>query len=306
MRPTDEQQAIIDAFSRGGSLVIEAGSGTGKSSALRLVGESTNKSGYYIAFNRAVADEARAKFPHNINCSTAHSLAFRAVGQNYQHRLNSARVTSKDVAESLKIKEWFKTGGKRKNISPWKTASLAINTVKRFCYSDDDTVQAHHVEFLPGVERMSELRQFVLPYARSIWDDVQKIDGVFRFEHDHYLKIWALSEPRLSGEFLMIDEAQDTNAVLAQIALAQEHMQLILVGDSRQQLFEWRGARDIMSTFDADEKLFLTLSFRFGPAIADEANRWLDYLKAPLRLRGLDSIDSELVERLEARSKSVV
>jgi hypothetical protein len=39
---------------------------------------------------------------------------------------------------------------------------------------------------------------------------------------------------------------------------------------------------------------YLTQSFRFGPAVAEEANRWLEYLEAPLRLRGLPTMDSRL------------
>jgi hypothetical protein len=54
----------------------------------------------------------------------------------------------------------------------------------------------------------------------------------------------------------------------------------------------WRGAVDAMSTFDADTRLTLSASFRFGPAIATEANKWLELLDAPLRLTGLDSIRS--------------
>ena len=36
-------------------------------------------------------------------------------------------------------------------------------------------------------------------------------------------------------------------------------------------------------------------SFRFGQAVADEANKWLELLNAPLRLKGFDKIKSEIV-----------
>ena len=47
-----------------------------------------------------------------------------------------------------------------------------------------------------------------------------------------------------------------------------------------------------MSRFQADQRLCLSQSFRFGPAIAAEANKWLQLLDAPLRLRGFDRIPS--------------
>lgn len=37
-------------------------------------------------------------------------------------------------------------------------------------------------------------------------------------------------------------------------------------------------------------------SFRFGPAIADQANRWLDFLHAEMRVEGYDALDSRVLE----------
>jgi len=98
---------------------------------------------------------------------------------------------------------------------------------------------------------------------------------VVRFEHDHYLKMWALRDPVIAADFLLLDEAQDTNPVVEQVFTAQrDHAQLVLVGDSAQAIYGWRGARDVMTGFDG-RRLSLSRSFRFGPPLAAEANRWL-------------------------------
>jgi len=47
-----------------------------------------------------------------------------------------------------------------------------------------------------------------------------------------------------------------------------------------------------MSNFKAPHHLILSQSFRFGPAVAEQANKWLDLLEAPLRLSGFDQINS--------------
>ena len=76
-------------------------------------------------------------------------------------------------------------------------------------------------------------------------------------------------------DFLLLDEAQDTNPVLEKVFTAQRgHAQLVMVGDSAQAIYGWRGARDVMSTFDATA-LTLSQSFRFGAAVATEAKGWL-------------------------------
>lgn len=127
----------------------------------------------------------------------------------------------------------------------------------------------------------------VLPFAHKAWADVQNPDsGTVRFEHDHYLKLWALSRPTLNYDFVLLDEAQDTNPVLEQVFSAQrDSAQLVMVGDSAQAIYGWRGAQDVMADFDGTE-LGLTRSFRFGPSVAEEANRWLSIADAPIRLSG--------------------
>ncbi len=134
-----------------------------------------------------------------------------------------------------------------------------------------------------------------MPFARKAWADLQHPDGgAVRFDHDHYLKIWALTRPWLDTDFLLLDEAQDTNPVVEDIFLAQRgHAQLVMVGDSAQAIYHWRGAKDIMTGFDGT-RLALSQSFRFGPDLAAEANRWLHLAGVPLRLTGTPDIPTEL------------
>jgi UvrD-like helicase C-terminal domain len=87
-------------------------------------------------------------------------------------------------------------------------------------------------------------------------------------------------------------DRRDHNPVVAAIVERQHHAQRILVGDRCQAIYGWRGAIDAMSRFHADHRLCLSQSFRFGPAVAAEANKWLGLLDAPLRLRGYDRIAS--------------
>lgn len=66
-----------------------------------------------------------------------------------------------------------------------------------------------------------------------------------------------------------------------------------MVGDSAQAIYGWRGARDVMTDFDATA-LMLSRSFRFGPLLAAEANRWLELADAPIRLTGSEIIPTEV------------
>jgi superfamily I DNA/RNA helicase len=96
--------------------------------------------------------------------------------------------------------------------------------------------------------------------------------------------MWTLTGPQLPGDYVMLDEAQDTNGCLAGL-MSDQNAQRVWVGDRRQAIYGWRGAVDAME-HAAGSRLYLSESFRFGPAIAAEANRWLQLLDAPLRLTG--------------------
>ncbi|MFI0262170.1 UvrD-helicase domain-containing protein [Streptomyces sp. NPDC017056] len=308
-RPTAEQTAATDAFRAGDHLVIQAGAGTGKTTTLTMLAHHASprgrpgRQGRYIAFNRAIARDAAQRFPGHVTCSTAHALAYASVGKDYQSRLNAPRQAGWRVGAALGIDADVTVRIGARRVGSRALSYSALRTVTRFCQSADPELAAQHVPQLRGAESdvaHAQLAEIVLPFARKAWADLQHPEqGAVRFEHDHYLKMWALSEPRIPADFLLLDEAQDTNPVVEQVFAAQrERAQLVLVGDSAQAIYGWRGARDVMSTFDG-RRLILSRSFRFGPALAEEANRWLAIVDAPIRLDGSPSLTTELGKVLQ-------
>ncbi|WP_093852026.1 UvrD-helicase domain-containing protein [Streptomyces pini] len=298
MEPTAEQAAAAEAFAAGEHLVIQAGAGTGKTTTLALLAHATKRRGRYLAFNRAIAQAAAQAFPRTVVCKTAHALAYAAIGHRYQARLNAPRVPSWRTGMELGIRHSITLGGR--DLSPKALSAAVLRTVERFCHSASPVLEAGHVPRLRGIdsdEMHAEFADLVLPYAGKAWADLQHPDqGVVRFDHDHYLKMWALSQPRIQADFLLLDEAQDTNPVLEEVFLNQRgHAQLVMVGDSAQAIYGWRGAKDVMTGFDGTP-LTLSRSFRFGPAIAAEANRWLQIAETPIRLTGTEEIPSEVGE----------
>ncbi|MER6563482.1 UvrD-helicase domain-containing protein [Streptomyces sp. NPDC001027] len=294
--PTDEQIHATDAFRAGGHLVLQAGAGTGKTATLVMLAAATRRHGRYLAFNKSIALDAAARFPRTVHCKTAHATAYAALGHRYTHRLNSPRQPAWKTGQALGITRPVHIG--KHEISARSLSNAVLRTVTRFCYSADRTLARHHV---PPLRRLgtpdehAQLAEAILPFARRAWADLHNPDqGAVRFEHDHYLKMWALTEPRIDADFLLLDEAQDTNPVLEQVFSAQrDHTQLVMVGDSAQAIYGWRGARDVMTGFDATH-LTLTRSFRFGPLIAEQANRWLELAEAPIRLTGTETVPTRV------------
>jgi len=296
--PTPEQEAIYDAFEKGGSMVIQARAGTGKTTTLVGIGERTDKHGYYIVYNAKAKKDADARFGKNVTVKTAHGLAYtpmmHKMGLTFPEMnalLNGPRVTRQDVCRILGIVNGF--GDDETFLQPGKLAGFVMETVKNFCYSDANLVGNQHVPKVPGTEGYrDEFVTFCVAKARQAWESIASGNTRLKYEHDYYLKLFALDDPQLSGDFIMLDEAQDANPVIAQIVNNQTHMQRVMVGDNCQSIYGWRGAVDALSNFKADSTLYLSKSFRFGPAVADEANKWLTLLGETVLLEGHEPVGS--------------
>jgi hypothetical protein len=306
--PTPEQSEALRLFATGRSLAIEAGAGAGKTSTLTLLAESTPRRGQYVAFNKAIVEEAKLKFPRSVACNTAHSLAYRnVVGPNkwIGERLRSSRrMKSIELANALGLRDEIKVevqDGNIKRLSRSYLAGLAMRGVTRFCQSADPEPNASHVPYVDGIdvppgrrENNRVVAKALEPAMRKAWADLNSREGVLPFKHDHYLKMWQLSGPKINAEFILFDEAQDANPVLVDIVKQQTHAQLVWVGDSQQQIYTFTGAVNALQQVGAEQQAFLSQSFRFGPAIADVANQCLSALDAELTLTGFEPIPSRV------------
>lgn len=303
--PTPEQQDAIDAFQAGGSLVVEAGAGTGKTSTLRFIGASTAAHGQFIAFNKAIVTDASAVMPGNVTCSTAHSLAYRAVGKVYGARLrNSARMKSMEIARRLNLDPFTVSYGADKRVlSVGFLAGLTMRAVTRFCQSADLAPTAAHVPYIDGIDvpeadgrpgwtNNRQVAAHIAPALSRAWADIQNVNGVLPFKHEHYLKIWQLSNPTIPADFIMFDEAQDASPVLLAVVEAQTHAQVVYVGDSNQAIYGFTGAVDALAKVKADRRTRLSQSFRFGDPVAAVANDLLGLIGSDLRLLGSPLVSS--------------
>lgn len=170
-------------------------------------------------------------------------LAFRAVGHHYRERLDaSARIPAKHTARLLGITRDLDVGSRQIKVT--HAARLVMGMVRKFCYTTDRQVMARHMEPVNGLDGPGQdyLARTLLPYAHRAWEDICSPAGRLRFEHDHYMKLWAMTSPRLGADFVLLDEAQDTNPVLEEVFLAQD-AQRVCVGDPAQQIYGWRNAR---------------------------------------------------------------
>ena len=327
--PNAEQEVILDtAANIGGGrvLVIAAGAGTGKTATLKMLEQILPGRGQYTAFNTSLVNESKTKFKRAA-CNTSHSLAFRAVGRQYQHRLGGERMQSHQVARILGIEPLtIQVPGqvdadgnpKPKLLQAGFLAGQVLAAIRRFCQSADHEISVQHLQHIDGIdiagpdgqrgrENNDRVVEYLLPFAHKAWDDLSSVNGQLPFGHDIYVKIWQLGKgndrPVIAADYILLDEAQDTAPVLLDILRQQTHALLILVGDDCQQIYEWRGACNAMKAFKGAPRRLLSQSYRFGQTIADVANAVLATLQEPtdLVMRGNPATSSRVAMATEPK-----
>jgi hypothetical protein len=313
--PTPEQQAAIDAFDKAlSSVVIQAGAGTGKTTTLGMMARTTPRSGIYLAFNKAIAGDAARAMPMTVQSRTVHSVAMRACRDHptdrlLLDRLNGNRVSHTQVARhlglGLLVVDVPQPEGppRQKVLQPAWQASHIAKAISVFCQSADPVPGEDHFPYVEGIDprRPDGRRTYVnnrqvaralLAPLNQAWEDLTRPNGKLRFTHDVYLKLAAMRGATIPGDFLLFDEAQDASPVMLGW-LAAQGRPVVWVGDTQQQIYEWRGAIDALQLVpEGTPSAKLTQSWRFGHQVADVANRILDQLDAELRLRGTDAVPS--------------
>ena len=179
-----EQQSAIEQYT-GQKLVVKAGAGTGKTSTLeRYARANPTVRMLYLAFNKAIQEEAASRFPPNVLCRTTHSIAYRRIGINYKNKLTGNwRLT--DVRKYLGTHDW-------------KLAGDAIDTLNALLASADIDIAEHHLgKMMKMTSRQKAHVKAVLKSAKRMWADATDLEADFPCTHDTYLKLYALKEPEL-------------------------------------------------------------------------------------------------------------
>lgn len=270
---TREQQAILSHDIQDDHVVkIVAFAGTGKTTTLvNYAAQRPHLRFLYVAFNNSVACEARRRFPANVDCKTAHSLAYNDVGRIYKlHEKLTFNVKPFSINFAM-------TSGS----AGFSRAKVVATILNAFMASTDQTIYPHHVPFDYAVNKgfrkviEPEEQQFFIQEAKRIWskmkDIKEKSKQAYYMPHDGYLKLWQLRNPKpcLTDQYdaIFIDEAQDCTPAIMDVLLSQRCGK-ILVGDPHQQIYTFKGAVNALHLVSHTHIFYLTQSFRFGSEIA--------------------------------------
>lgn len=301
------QAAVFDHFRYGrGSLIVEAGAGSGKTTslknAIRYLPESAHVQ--LLAFGRDPAAELKAALAEiaeadagvrhyrNVRAGTFHSVAMRAVRKYLNLPDAQVKVDPGKCRDILKARLGETLEGQAAFVAyaPFVTALVAFAKGEGIGCLVPDTEERwwalveHHDLHLESTET-EPARGVALARSLLGWSNEAAATGWLDFDDQLYCVIlWKL---RLwQNDVVCVDECQDTNAVRRAIArlLLKPNGRLVAVGDEKQAIFGFTGAStdavDLIAREFNCRRLPLMVSYRCARRIVERAQTWMPELEA--------------------------
>ena len=297
-RLTPEQQFTVDAFAKERLLKVNAFAGTGKTSTLLAIAKSTKERGIYLAFNKAIAEEVKRKSPNKrLDSRTTHGLAILSFwDKGYSQEKLTTNLQGNRIVHDLGYGDL--SLDEKVTLKSRSLGFIVSICLKNFCQSSDKKPNRTHVPILGRLQVLSpmyqlEFKDYILKLSIHLWERMADPLDPLPLGHDGYLKLWSLNSPQLPFDYILLDEAQDTNEAVLSVLLSQAN-KVVFVGDKHQQIYEWRGAINAMSKVKNAFETHLTQTFRFGESIADCANIALKALGEERSLRGSQDVSSRV------------
>lgn len=294
--PSPQQAAFFDWIDAGqGSCVLEAVAGAGKTTTLIKALERMLGTIFFGAYNKKIADEIQARAPKKLglDISTMHSAGFKFL----------RRAFPKVVVNGDKCRDIFRAACDRNTDasgrSPYapfegvvlklvglaKQAGLGILKPMTENASWMELVEHFDVEVFDEETGIDNTR-LILALARktleaSIAQDhmVVDYDDMIYAPLYHKVKVYEY-------DWVLIDEAQDTNATRRALALRmlKRGGRLVAVGDRHQAIYGFTGADadslDLIAAAVSATQLPLTTTFRCPKAVVAHAQRYVSHIQA--------------------------
>ena len=285
MALTKQQATVISTIQRDDvSLVkVEAVAGAGKTHTLVELAKALKPSnGIYLAYNKAIAQEASEKFiGTKMKCSTIHSMAYQAVVRSYGLKVGFFGV--RDVEpKSL----------------PYNTKRKVVAVMDELLLSKYTHIQDFFDE-KHGPEAISQGIQDI------IMDHLDKMtNGKITCSHSFYLKLYhiLLANGELEApeaDLLMIDEAGDLTPISLDIFNIIKAPKKVMVGDAMQNIYSFNNTINGFTALkDVGVSVPLTQSFRVSTEIASRIEGFCkEHIDEDMEFKGRTYVDETVYSK---------
>ncbi len=267
-----------------GSAVVEAVAGSGKTTTLVMGLTFMEGSKFFGAYNKKIAVEIESKTNSlgisQLTVSTMHAAGFKA----WRNFANNVKVDDK------KCRGIFRDACSRNpQYGPFEDAVLSlVSLAKQSAFgvaaaatrADWEQLITHYsIDCLEDDELCIKLAFKVLQASISIDHQVIDFDDMIYAPLIHKSRI-------AKYDWVLVDEAQDTNAARRLLALAmmKSTSRMVAVGDEHQAIYGFTGADAdalrLITAATSATKLPLTVSYRCPQAVVAYARRFVTHIEA--------------------------
>ena len=290
--PSIQQQIFFDWILNGhGSAVLEAVAGAGKTTTLieglKLMGGKK----FFGAYNKKIAEEIAAKAGKlfGLDVSTMHAAGMKA----WRRAAGAVKVNAdkcRDIFRQMTFRQFEYVSLESpvlQLVSYAKQAAVGIVEGKE--PTDDQTWHDLIAHF--NVETFNEQRgvdntSAIIALCKQLFEKSAGLNSkVIDFDDMIFAPLYhGVTFDKY--DWVLIDEAQDTNASrrLLSLALLKEGGRLVAVGDKHQAIYGFTGADadalDLIGEAVQATKLYLNTTFRCPKAVVAYAQQWVSHINA--------------------------
>lgn len=203
---------------------------------------STPRRMAFVAFNRSIRDELKAKVPAGVDASTLHSMGYALIRRHFGDK--GVSYQKHKTAECLR--EYIN------NRKPPFTLLTPIEKIVSLCKSYGFTAEGKQAVRPSDLDMLVDTydiqlykqRKAIYELVPAVLDLTIRKSNVVDYDDMIYLPVVCRSQfitPDAPYDVLVVDESQDLNIAQQELAIAMGR-RLIIVGDDRQAIYGFRGA----------------------------------------------------------------
>lgn len=284
--PSPQQAGFFDWVDTGtGSCVLEAVAGAGKTSTLIEALARMQGRIFFGAYNKQIAAEIAARAPkrEGLFIKTMHAAGLGAF----------RRVAPRTVLNANKCRDIFRTIVMSQPMNPeiadYEGPVLSLVSYAKQAAAgvvrplDDafwsDTIDHFDVDTMGQDDVIVRLATKVLATSKALDMTAIDFDDMIYAPLNHRVRLYG-------HDWVLIDEAQDTNASRRALALGMLNRggRLVAVGDRHQAIYGFTGADsdalDLIGAAVSAIKMPLTTTYRCPKAVVVEAQKYVSHIQA--------------------------
>lgn len=294
-KPSLQQQVFFDWVINGtGSCVLEAVAGSGKTTTLLEALKLMSGKIFFGAFNKMIAEEiaARAGMKNGLSVSTMHAAGMRAWGKAAKVRVDADKCRNLFRDMTFRQMDYgMLEGPVLQLVSYAKQAAVGILEDKQA--KDDATwmtlINHFNVECFDE-QRGKDNTVSIIMLAKQLFERSIQLDTkIIDFDDMIFAPLYhGVTFDKF--DWVLLDEAQDTNATRRLLALAmlKKGGRLVAVGDRHQAIYGFTGAdADALDLIAAEVELLggctrlpLTITYRCPKEVVKHSQQWVSHIQA--------------------------